>query len=196
MARDSFQAILQFWFGEPGSEAASYNQRRKVWFGKQPEFDALICQQFQAVYKQAVVGELENWQQTPQGCLALIIVLDQFPRNMFRGTPQAFAADFQALRSAQFAIEQGFDHQLVPIQRIFMYLPFEHSEDLVQQQRSVELFHQLSTEAPELADVHDYALRHQAVIQKFGRFPHRNVILGRESTAAELAFLQQPGSSS
>ncbi len=192
---NSIQAVLQFWFGQPDSDAASYTQRRKIWFGKQTDLDALITQQFRLLYESAVAGKSQDWQQTPESCLALIIVLDQFSRNMFRDSPKAFAADPQALQVAKFAVDQGFDRQLVPIQRIFMYLPFEHSENLEQQARSVELFHQLQTEAPELADTYDYALRHQAVIQQFGRFPHRNAILGRSSTAAEKEFLQQPGSS-
>lgn len=191
---EKIQAILQFWFGEPNTETTSYNHRRKLWFSKRPEFDALIQSQFRSVYEQAAKGELADWQRFPLGCLALVILLDQFPRNMFRDTPQAFATDPQALHIAQQAIEQGFDRQLEPIQRIFIYLPFEHSETLDHQRQSVERCQQLYAEAPELADVLDYALRHQKVIERFGRFPHRNRILGRENTPEETKFLQQPGS--
>lgn len=189
------QAVLQFWFGDPETEASSYQQRRKLWFGKQPDFDAAIWQQFGALYQQAATGEFDDWQQTPLSCLAFVIVLDQFPRNLFREAPQAYATDPQALRAAQQAIAQGFDQQLQPIQRIFLYLPFEHSENLEHQNQSVTLSRQLQSDAPELTDVYDYAVRHRVVIERFGRFPHRNSILGRASTAEEIAFLQQPGSS-
>jgi uncharacterized protein (DUF924 family) len=188
------QAILSFWFGD-SPEESSYEQRRKLWFRKRPELDAEIRQRFADVYEQAAAGELDRWQQAPLSCLALILLLDQFPRNMFRDTPQAFATDAKALEIAQQAVAQGFDQQLTPIQRIFVYLPFEHSENLAHQQRSVELMRQLSREAPELDDVFDYAVRHQEVIERFGRFPHRNSILGRQSTPEEVEFLKQPGSS-
>jgi uncharacterized protein (DUF924 family) len=189
------QTILKFWFGDPAVEATDYASRRKLWFGKQPEFDAAIRQQFQPIYEQAASGALDDWQQTPEGCLALLILLDQFPRNLFRDQPQAFATDAKALAVAQQAVEQGFDRQLDPIQRVFVYLPFEHSEDPQFQQQSVALFDQLQTAAPELADTYDYALRHQAVIDRFGRFPHRNEVLGRVNTPEEAEFLTQPGSS-
>lgn len=185
-------SILQFWFSD--GEASTYDRRRQIWFGKQPEFDETIRRKFQESYSQAAAGQLDHWRETPQGCLALILLLDQFSRNMFRDTPQAFATDPLAQQLAELALEQGYDRQLSPLQRIFLYLPFEHSEDLAQQQRSVELFRALASDAPELADVYDYALRHQAVIEQFGRFPHRNRILGRESTLAEVEFLKQPGS--
>jgi uncharacterized protein (DUF924 family) len=188
------QAILKFWFGDSPQES-SYEQRRQLWFRKRPEFDAEIRQRFADVYEQAATGALDAWQQAPLSCLALIIVLDQFPRNMFRDTPQAFATDAKALDVAQRAVAQGFDQQLRPLQRIFLYLPFEHSENLAHQHQSVELTRQLSAEAPALADVFDYAVRHQDVIERFGRFPHRNRILGRESTPEEIEFLKQPGSS-
>lgn len=188
------QAILKFWFGDSPQES-SYEQRRQLWFRKRPEFDAEIRQRFADVYEQAATGALDAWQQAPLSCLALIIVLDQFPRNMFRDTPQAFATDAKALDVAQRAVAQGFDQQLRPLQRIFLYLPFEHSENLAHQHQSVELTRQLSAEAPALADVFDYAVRHQNVIERFGRFPHRNRILGRESTPEEIEFLKQPGSS-
>lgn len=191
----SIQAILAFWFGDPAVEATDYASRRKRWFGKQDDFDAAIRQRFQPVYDQAASRELDDWQQTPAGCLALLILLDQFPRNLFRNQPQAFATDAQALEIAQQVVAQGWDHQLAPIQRIFVYLPFEHSEDRQCQQRSVALFDQLQTAAPELADTYDYAVRHQVVVERFGRFPHRNLILGRPSTPEEAEFLTQPGSS-
>lgn len=189
------QAILEFWFGDPQTEETTYQQRCKFWFGKQPAFDAAIGQKFRHTYEQAASGALDDWQQEPLGCLALIIVLDQFSRNLFRDTPQAFATDPKALIAAQQAVRQGFDQALNPSQRIFVYLPFEHSENLEHQVQSVALFRQLYANAPELEDLLDYTLRHQAVIKRFGRFPHRNRILGRESTPEEIEFLKQPGSS-
>jgi uncharacterized protein (DUF924 family) len=189
------QEILKFWLGEPDSEDAAYSKRRKLWFRKNSQVDQAIRDRFLLLYEQAVTGKLDHWQQSPQGCLALLILLDQFSRNLFRGEAKSFAADPKALEWAKRAIAQGFDQQVAPVQRIFFYLPLEHSENLPDQRRSVELFRQLSEAEPELQDVYDFALRHQAVIRQFGRFPHRNSILGRESTLAEIEFLQQPGSS-
>jgi uncharacterized protein (DUF924 family) len=187
--------VLQFWFGTPFSEEASYGKRRKLWFGKSDQTDQIIRDRFLALHAQAVAGTLDDWEESPQGCLALLVLLDQFSRHLFRGQARAFAADAKALALAKRTIAQGWDQQLDPLQRIFVYLPLEHSENLADQQRSVELFQALQQTDPSLADVCDYALRHQAVIVQFGRFPHRNAILGRESTPAELAFLEQPGSS-
>jgi uncharacterized protein (DUF924 family) len=187
--------VLQFWFDRPDSEAASYKQRRKLWFGKKPEFDQQIRDRFSPLYQQAAAGELDDWQQSTFGCLALILLLDQFPRNLFRGNLQAYATDWKALALAKQAIAQGFDQALNPLQRIFIYLPLEHSESAVDQHQSVALFRQLASANPELADCFDYALRHQAVIDRFGRFPHRNQILDRPSTPEEVAFLKQSGSS-
>ncbi|MGG6297289.1 DUF924 family protein [Leptolyngbya sp. AN02str] len=187
--------ILLFWFGDANTEESHYEQRRKLWFRKQDETDDGIRQRFLSTYDQATSGALDGWATTPEGALALILVLDQFPRNMFRDTAQAFATDAKALAIAKQAISQGFDQQLAPIQRIFLYLPLEHSEDVQDQFQSVVLFRTLHQAAPELTDVYDYALRHREVIAQFGRFPHRNRILGRTSTPEEIEFLKQPGSS-
>lgn len=191
---DQIATVLRFWFSEPEGKT-TYSQRRKYWFGKQPEFDAEIRQRFLSTYEQAAVGKLDDWQQSALGSLALIIVLDQFPRNLFRDSPKAFATDAKALAVAQQTLDRKFDQQLSSLQRIFAYLPFKHSEDIEQQERSVALSRQLSQDDPELFDTFDYAERHHRVIQRFGRFPHRNRILGRESTAEETEFLKQPGSS-
>lgn len=188
-------ALLEFWFGRPEDGNTDYSQRRKLWFFKNPETDQLIHDRFWAAYQRAIAGELVAWEHSPQGCLALLILLDQVPRNVFRGTPQAFASDEQALALAKMAIAQGFDRQVVPIQRIFFYLPLEHSESLADQTQSVELFRQLVAEAPDLSDPYDYAIRHYEVVARFGRFPHRNAILQRETTPEEAKFLQTPGSS-
>lgn len=184
--------ILDFWFGQP--EQASYGKPRQAWFIKKPEFDREIRTYFMADYEQAAAGELEEWKNSPLSCLALILLLDQFPRNMFRQSAQAFATDWQALTAAQFAIKQGYDRELLPTQRWFIYCPFEHSENLEHQNQAVALFELLSDD-PDSADAIRYAIRHREVILQFGRFPHRNAILERVSTPAEEEFLQQPGSS-
>jgi len=184
--------ILDFWFGKP--EEAEYGKIRKFWFTKNPKFDQEVRSRFLWVYQQAAAGELDTWQTSLYNCLALIILLDQFPRNLFRSQPQAFASDPQALGIAQYAITEGFDQQLLPVQRWFIYMPFEHSENLKHQYQSVELFSSLKDD-PNCASGIDYAHRHLKVIERFGRFPHRNQILGRESTPEEIEFLQQPGSS-
>jgi uncharacterized protein (DUF924 family) len=186
------QEILEFWFGKP--DEPEYGKNRKVWFTKNPKFDQEVRSRFLSVYQQAAAGQLDGWKTSPLGCLALIILLDQFPRNMFRGHPQAFATDSQALAYAQYAVAHGFDKLLLPIQRGFVYMPFEHSENLEHQRQCVELFSALK-DNPECASGVDYAQRHLKVIDRFGRFPHRNEILGRETTAEEAEFLQQPGSS-
>ena len=184
--------ILEFWFGKP--DDPNYGQPRKEWFIKKPQFDQEVRSRFLDDYQKAAAGELDHWKNSPQGCLALIILLDQFSRNMFRGQPQAFATDSQALTYAKYATDQGLDKELLPIQRLFIYLPFEHSENLADQHRCVELFSTLK-DYPECASGVDYAYRHLSVIEKFGRFPHRNEILGRETTPEEAEFLKQPGSS-
>ncbi len=184
--------ILEFWFGKP--DEADYGKPRKVWFTKNPEFDQDVRSRFLNDYQQAAAGKLDDWKASPLSCLALIILLDQFPRNMFRGQPQTFATDPQALAYAQHTVAQGFDKELLPIQRCFVYLPFEHSENLAHQRQAIELFSTLK-DYPECASGVDYAHRHFKVIERFGRFPHRNEILGRETTPEEAEFLKQPGSS-
>lgn len=186
------QTICNFWFLSP--EHPDYGKSRPVWFKKDPEFDQLVREQFLDTYWMAARGELHGWHTQPQGCLALVILLDQLPRNMFRDTPQAFATDSQALGVAQHAVDQGWDQQLLAVQRWFMYLPFEHSEDLACQQRSLKLWLQLESD-PQSHSAIAYAQKHYEVIQRFGRFPHRNQLLGRPNTPEEAAFLQQPGSS-
>jgi uncharacterized protein (DUF924 family) len=192
MSSEQAKKILDFWFGSP--EQASYGKPRQIWFIKKNEFDREVQTRFLKNYEQAAAGELDSWKSSPLNCLALILLLDQFPRNMFRGTAQAFATDWQALSAAQYAIAQGYDRELLPVQRWFIYCPFEHSENLEDQNLCLALFQQLSDD-PDSADAINYALRHREVILRFGRFPHRNEILGRASTPEEQEFLQQPGSS-
>ena len=182
------QDVLRFWFGEPAGE------RRKAWFVKDPLFDAEIRAQFLSTHQAAARGELSAWNERAAHALALIVVCDQFPRNMFRADPAAFASDPLALAVAKRLIASGGDAAMRPIERMFVYLPFEHSEVLAEQQRSLELFAPLAA-FPETADSADYARRHYEIIERFGRFPHRNAALGRPSTPEEVAFLATPGSS-
>jgi uncharacterized protein (DUF924 family) len=188
----SWSDVLEFWFGAPDSP--EFGRPRAPWFVKSAEFDALIRDRFLATHEAAATGALDAWSGRPLAALALAVVLDQFPRNMFRGTPRAFAADARALALVREAVGRGLDEVLLPVQRWFVYLPFEHAEDLAMQRESLRLFEPLATDAAGAGTL-TYAMRHYAVIARFGRFPHRNAILGRESTPEELAFLAQPGSS-
>ena len=187
------QTVLDFWFLPPDNPG--YGQSRAEWFRKDEAFDARIAERFGALIDDALAGGLRAWEATPHGALARLIVLDQLTRNVHRGTPRAFAGDAQAPALAQSLTEQGLDQQLPPMLRAFAYLPFEHAEDLAMQARAVELFQLLSQAQPGFDGMLDYAERHQEVIARFGRFPHRNAILGRASTPQELEFLRQPGSS-
>ena len=184
--------ILDFWFGRP--DESDYGKQRSFWFNKKPEFDQEVRTRYSSDYEKAIAGQLDHWRDAPRSCLALILLLDQFPRNMFRGTAQAFASDPQALSTAQHAVANGFDQELLTVQRWFVYLPFEHSENLAHQRQSTELFATLSNDSDSVATI-DYAVRHRLVIERFGRFPHRNKILGRATTPEEAEFLKQPGSS-
>lgn len=184
--------VLAYWFGAP--DAADYGRARAAWFRKDDAFDAQIRARFLAEVEAAIAGQRNDWVASQQGALALFILLDQFPRNLFRNTARAFAGDTAALALARHVVDQGWDRQLLPVQRVFVYLPFEHSESLADQDRSVALFAALAEEHPETAGYLDYAHRHRDVIVRFGRFPHRNAVLGRTSTAAEADYLAQPGS--
>ncbi len=184
------QDILHFWFGQPGS--ALRGSFRDAWFKKDPAFDDEIRRHFLGTTEAAARGEHDRWQVDPEGALALVLALDQFPRNLYRGSPKAFAADSKARAVASAAIDRGFDRGLPSSERLFFYLPFEHSESLADQELSVELFKRLAEDDPSRAEIVPYALRHQEIIQRFGRFPHRNVALGRESTDDEIAFLKEP----
>ena len=186
-----FREVLDFWFAPVGSP--EYGKPREAWFRKSAAFDDAIRARFLGLQQQAAQGELQSWQAAPDSLLALIVVLDQFPRNLFRDASAAFATDGAALAAAQLAMDRGFDTQLLPVQRWFVYLPFEHAEDLAQQRRSLELFEGLRGD-PASAGTIDYARRHYEIIARFGRFPHRNAVLGRSSTPEELEFLKQPGS--
>ena len=184
------QVVLDFWFGAPGS--ATHGQWRDAWFRKDATFDAAIAQRFGRVVEAALGGGLRDWMAVPEQALARIVVLDQFTRNMFRETPRAFAGDAAALEAAQAMVAAGHDRRLDAIPRGFVYLPFEHAESLAIQDESVRLFGALADDDPALRHMLEYAHRHRDVIVRFGRFPHRNAVLGRNCTATELAFLSQP----
>lgn len=182
--------VLLFWFGPPSERGKAH----KRWFVKSEAFDREVRERFLSLYEGAAAGKLAHLKEAAADCLALIVVLDQFPRNMFRGTPRAFATDALALEAARHALARGFDRALLPVERLFVYLPFEHSEALADQETSCELTRPLDA-YPETNDVYRYAVLHRDIIRRFGRFPHRNAILGRESTPEELEFLKGPGSS-
>lgn len=187
------EEILTFWFDEVRDEPAYFEEYAPRWFVQNADFDREIVRRFQADYELAAQGQLTHWTETARGGVALILVLDQFPRNMFRNDPRAFATDPLAQRIAEQMIDAGLDRQLRLVERYFVYVPFMHSEDRAHQQRSVRLFQQLAEERAYFDT--SYAVRHQEVIDRFGRFPHRNAVLGRVSTPAELEFLKQFGSS-
>jgi uncharacterized protein (DUF924 family) len=187
------QAVLDFWFGAPDSP--DYGRTRKAWFRKNAAFDTQLCERFGALIDAGRAGALDAWSATPSGTLALVIVLDQFSRNCHRGTALAFAGDDSALALAQQLVASGADRKLpTRFHRMFAYLPFEHAESMDMQRESLRLFGELSHE-PDCASFYDYAVRHALVIERFGRYPHRNAALARVSTDAELAFLREPGSS-
>jgi uncharacterized protein (DUF924 family) len=186
------QAVLDFWFGTPADPG--YGQPRPAWFRKDPAFDAAIAQRFGALIEQALAGALGAWADTPALALARIVVLDQFTRNVFRDTARAFAGDAQALAAAQALVQSGGDRSLLTVQRTFVYLPFEHAEDLAMQDEALRLFTGLARDDAGAADLLTWARKHHDVIARFGRFPHRNAALGRASTEEEVAFLAQPGS--
>jgi uncharacterized protein (DUF924 family) len=180
------EAILDFWFG-------AANERRAEWFRKDAGFDASIGERFGGLVARALAGGLTDWTNRPDSALARVLLLDQFTRNMFRGSARAFAGDALALAAARAMVDAGQDAQLPLLRRVFVYLPFEHAEDADAQQTSLRLFAALRQSDPSLGDFEEYARRHAEVIARFGRFPHRNAVLGRSSTAQELAYLQQPG---
>ena len=186
------QEVLDFWFGREGEEG--YGEFREAWFNRDPEFDREIRDRFEPVYEEAAAGRLDHWKSEARSCLALIVVLDQFPRNMYRGDARMYAADEKAREAARHAVEHTYDRELSPYGRLFMYLPFEHSEELDDQRLSVELFRGLATEMGS-EDLLGYAVRHLQIVERFGRFPHRNEILGRRTTLEESQFLSGPDSS-
>jgi len=184
--------VLDFWFGT--AAGAAFGTQRKIWFTKDERFDQEVAARFGPAIEQALRGELDAWAGAAEHALARILLLDQLTRNAFRGKPRAFAGDAQALAVASAAVGARQDEALPPFMRAFVYMPFEHAEGVAMQDESVRLFTRLAAAAPDLANMLDYAVRHRGVIVRFGRFPHRNAILGRRSTAEEVAYLEQPGS--
>ncbi|MCQ8118163.1 DUF924 family protein [Methylomonas rosea] len=177
----NYQEILTFWFEETAP---------KLWWSVNPDFDKTICDRFFSTLQQAIKGELFSWRQEPKGRLAEVIVIDQFSRNIFRDTPSAFAHDPMVLVLAQEAIAAKAELGLSPVERSFLYLPFMHSESKTIHAWAEKLYRENG-----LPDNYQFELKHKAIIDRFGRYPHRNQILGRASTAEELEFLKQPGSS-
>jgi uncharacterized protein (DUF924 family) len=200
-AVNEIEEVLDFWFGNCGADGSLDPVKQRMWFADGKRHDAEIRKRFRKLHRSAARGELDSeWAETARGRIALIVVLDQFSRHIRRGTAAAFAQDPAAQRLAASGVEQGVDRALIPIQRAFFYLPFEHAEDLKLQKLGARLFERLSTEvAPtwrkEYIGFADYAGHHRDIIERFGRFPHRNRVLGRASTPEEIEFLKEPGSS-
>lgn len=194
--------ILDFWFGDLKDGGVPPREISRIWWAKDLTVDEYIRKNFEADLIKAGEGKLRGWEWTPVGTLAMIILLDQFSRNIYRDKPEAFSRDSRALDIASRGIQNGFDKVLHPVMRIFFYMPFMHSENIEIQKRSLGLYRGLEKEfrsPPDLAEMLssclDYAEKHYAIIERFGRYPHRNLILGRESTPEEEEFLKQPGSS-
>lgn len=193
-------AILDFWFGALVGPDPYPGDKAPLWFSGGDEIDARIRDQFGADMETSLRGDHDDWAATARGRLALIVLYDQFSRNMFRDSARCFAQDPQALQLALDGIERGLDRELTLVERVFFYMPLEHSEDREIQKLSVQKFQELVDEAPDalrrhFQSFHQYAVRHAEIIERWGRYPHRNEILGRPSTPEELKFLQEPGSS-
>ncbi len=184
-------AVLAFWFGEPGSP--EHGRSRREWFAKDPAFDEAIRRRFLALHACAALGERDRWAATPRELPAPVIVLDQFSPNLSGAAPGAFAQDGRALSGAKILLGRGWDASLLPVERLFAYLPFEHAESLAEQDRCVALMGSLEAFEP-TRGMTEWAEKHRVIIRRFGRFPHRNAALGRPSTAEEAAFLLEPGS--
>ena len=193
------EAVLDFWFGQPGPAAEVAARQRPLWFGKSAANDQQVTDRFADTLTAAGAGQLDHWARTPRNQLALIVVLDQFPHHIHRNQGLSFAYDAQSLTLALDMIQSGNAARVAPIERVFVYLPLEHAESLELQDQSVALYTQLAAEThaaerPLFDGFLDYAVKHRDVVARFGRFPHRNELLGRPSSSEEIAFLQQPGS--
>jgi uncharacterized protein (DUF924 family)/GNAT superfamily N-acetyltransferase len=186
---DRARLLLDFWFGPSGDP--DRERHREIWFKSTEEFDAALRREFLADYEAAAAGELQLWEASAEGALALVLLLDQLPRNIFRGDPRAYATDAAACTAADRALERGFDQLLPPAWRLFFYMPFHHSENIADQRRSLALFNALPRNPDRGGSLRRYGRHYIEVIERFGRFPHRNKILGRESTPAEIAFMAE-----
>jgi uncharacterized protein (DUF924 family) len=194
------EAVLSFWFGELDAQGFGDEVHSSRWWSKDPGFDQELRERFGALHAAIARGERDAWLASVPGRLAYIVVLDQFSRNMFRGTGDMFAQDARALRATLEGLDLGVDRPLRHAERQFFYMPLMHSEDLAIQERCVQVFTDWRDEATgevrsSLEGTLDYAVRHRDIVQRFGRFPHRNALLGRPSTSEEVEFLKQPGSS-
>jgi uncharacterized protein (DUF924 family) len=187
---ERWREIYDFWFGAPGSDERG--TARDMWFGGGPEVDREIRERFEDDYRRAAAGGYSDWRNARESALALVVTLDQFPRNIYRGDPRSFAADAEARAVARHIVAQPWHAGLLAVERVFAYLPFEHSEDLADQRRSVELFESIGPHS-ERENWIDYAVRHLEIVERFGRFPHRNAILGRESRPEEDDWLARDG---
>ncbi len=197
---ETIDSVLRFWFGDCQTIIDINNDKKSVWWSKNEQVDQEISDRFEELVDAVADAELDHWRESAKGLLASIICTDQFPRNMYRGSAKSFGYDGVALELAQQIVTTGVDRELSTIYRVFAYLPFEHSEALEMQEKALDLFTQLRDEVEEsdkeiFSGFVSYAQRHLDVIQRFGRFPHRNQILGRESTDQEKEFLTEPGSS-
>jgi uncharacterized protein (DUF924 family) len=197
---DPIENVLDFWFGELNELGCSSPEHRKRWWTKSDAFDEAIKSHFLREYEAVVAGERESWRNTARGTLAYIILLDQFSRNMFRGTPEMFTADELAREACREGLDAGFDAELEFDERVFFCLSLEHSESMDDHERCLEIFHDLLSSAPEPLEADaknylDFAKAHKAIVERFGRYPHRNATLGRASTPEEIEFLEEPGSS-
>jgi uncharacterized protein (DUF924 family) len=195
-----YEPVLTFWFGGGGDALDIAKRQAGLWWSKTPAVDLDVRERFGALRELAVQGELDAWEESSRGRLALIILVDQMSRNIFRDRLEAFTYDYLAQEWCLDGVDLNLDEELEPIERAFFYLPLEHSESRVDQARSVALFADLCARVPKtqqelFADYLDFAKRHQAIIERFGRFPHRNLVLGRESAEKETQFLKEPGSS-
>jgi len=196
----SIESILSYWFGEHPDDATVIREKSDLWWKKNPGVDEEIRRRFETLLESELKGELASWAKSPRGRLARMLLLDQFPRNMYRGSARAFACDERARQLARETLDQSVDRKLRPVERVFLYLPFEHSENAPDQVTGVRLFATLLEEIPEtlkppFRNFLEFAQKHKAIIDRFGRFPHRNALLGRDSTPEELEFLKGPGSS-
>ena len=186
---DRAKVLLDFWFGPPGDPGREH--RRTIWFKSTDEFDAALRREFLADHEAAAAGAFQSWEILAEGALAVVLLLDQVPRNIFRGSSRAYATDAAACATADRALERGFDQLVPPVWRFFFYMPFHHSEDLADQRRSLALFQTLPRDPDRAGSLRRYGRPYVEVIERFGRFPHRNAILGRRSTEAEIAFLAE-----
>lgn len=197
---NDYESVLAFWFGDLDATGCAPAENVKQWWKKDAAFDAHCRERFEGLHNAIMAGEREDWRSTPRGCLAYVIVLDQFSRNMFRGTPKMFASDARAQVAVCTGIDQGFDDELRLDERVFFYMPLMHAEDIGLQDRCISTFggfcDELDGELKARVDKNlRYAHQHRDIVARFGRFPHRNELLGRESSAEEAEFLTQPGSS-